>query len=72
MESLEHNCGNISLTICTNMLISSKDRFLVLISRMIATNPIISKEMYDFRTLELSVTHTLLRKLLYFKTAIYR
>ena len=43
MESLEHNCGKISPTICTNngnMLVFSKDTFLVLISRMISTNPI--------------------------------
>ena len=40
MESLEHNCGNISPTICINMLILGKDTFLALISRMISTNPI--------------------------------
>ena len=38
--SLEHNCGNISPTIYTNMLIFGKDTFLVLIARMISTNPI--------------------------------
>ena len=43
MESLEHNCGNNSLTICTNILIFSKDTYLVLISRMISTNPISSQ-----------------------------
>ena len=43
MESLEHNCGNISTTICTNMLIFSKDIFLVLISGRISTNPISSQ-----------------------------
>ena len=41
LETSEHNCGNNSLTICTNnLLIFSKDTFLVLISRMISTNPI--------------------------------
>ena len=43
MESLEHNCGNISPTICTNMLIFGKDTFSVLISQMILTNPISSQ-----------------------------
>ena len=42
MESLEHNCGNISPTICTTMLIFGKDTFLVLISRVISTDPISS------------------------------
>ena len=45
MESLEHNCGNKSLTICTNILIFSKDTYLVLISRMISTNPISSQTL---------------------------
>ena len=40
MESLEHKCGNILLTSCTKRLIFGKDTFLVLISRMISTNPI--------------------------------
>ena len=39
MESVEHICGNISPTICTNILIFCKDTFLVLISQMILTNP---------------------------------
>ena len=43
MESLEHNCSNISPTICTNMLILGKDTFLVLISLMISTNLISSQ-----------------------------
>ena len=43
MESLEYNCGNISPTICINMLILDKDTFLPLISQMISTNPIDSK-----------------------------
>ena len=38
MESLEHNCGNISPTICTNMLIFGNDTFL-----MISTNAISSQ-----------------------------
>ena len=37
IESLEHNCGNNSLTIWTNILIFNKDTYLVLISRMIST-----------------------------------
>ena len=41
MESLEHNCGNISLTICSNMLIFGKGKFSVLIAWMISTDPII-------------------------------
>ena len=49
MESLEHNYGNISLTICTNMLIFSKDTYLVLISRMISTN-LISSQILIFVT----------------------
>ena len=44
-ESLEHNCGNISPTICTKMLIFGKDTFLVLISMMISTNPIQSSQI---------------------------
>ena len=43
MGSSEHNCGNKSLTICTNILIFSKDTYLVLISRMISTNHISSQ-----------------------------
>ena len=43
MESLEHNCGNILLTICTNMLIFGKGTFLVLIAWIISTNPIKSQ-----------------------------
>ena len=43
MESLEHNCGNILPTFCTNMLIFGKDTFLVLISQVISTNPIKSQ-----------------------------
>ena len=49
MESLEHNCGNISLTICTNMLIFSKDTFLVLFARMISINPL-SSQIFIFVT----------------------
>ena len=33
---IEHNCGNISPTICTNMLIFGKDAFLILIFRKIS------------------------------------
>ena len=43
MESLEHNCGNNSPAICTNMLILGKDTFLVLIAQMISINPISSQ-----------------------------
>ena len=43
MESLEHNCGNISPTICTNMSIFGKNTFLALISRMVSTSPISSQ-----------------------------
>ena len=43
MNSLWHNCGNISPTIYTNMLILGKDIFLLLIARMISTNPISSQ-----------------------------
>ena len=43
MESLEQNCCNNSLTICTNILIFGKDTYLVLISRMISTHPISSQ-----------------------------
>ena len=49
MESLEHNWGNISPTICTNMLIFGKDTFLVLISLMISTN-LISSQILIFVT----------------------
>ena len=49
MESLEHNCGNISPTICTNMLILGKDTFLVMISLMISTN-LISSQILIFVT----------------------
>ena len=49
MESLEHNWGNISPTICTNMLILGKDTFLVLISLMISTN-LISSQILIFVT----------------------
>ena len=49
MESLEHNCGNISPTIYTNMLILGKDIFLVLISLMISTN-LISSQILIFVT----------------------
>ena len=37
-KSSEHHRGNISPTICTNMLIFSKDTFLILIFRIISTN----------------------------------
>ena len=43
LESLKHSCGNILPTICTNILIFGKDTFLVLICRMILTNPIKSQ-----------------------------
>ena len=46
MESLEHNCGNISPTIYTNVLIFSKDTFVILIFRMISTNPLSSQILY--------------------------
>ena len=45
MESLEHNCGNISPTFSTNMLIFSKDTFLVLIARVISTNTVSSQSL---------------------------
>ena len=45
MEALEHNRGNKSLTIFTNILIFSKDTYLVLISRMTLTNPISSQTL---------------------------
>ena len=38
MVSLEHNCGNISPTICTNMLIFGTDTFLDFL-----------KLLYDFK-----------------------
>ena len=47
MESLKHNCGN--KTICTNILIFSKDTYLVLISRMISTK-LISSQIFIFVT----------------------
>ena len=52
MVSLEHNCGNISPTICTNLLIFGKDTFLVFNSCMILRNPISSQSL-SFLTLPL-------------------
>ena len=49
MESLEHICDNISPTICTNMLIFSKDTFLVLPNRIISAN-LISSQIIIFVT----------------------
>ena len=43
MESLEHNRGNISLTIRINMLILGKDTILVFIAWTISTRPISSQ-----------------------------
>ena len=42
MELLEHNCDNISPTVCSNMVIFSKDTFLDLISRLIISTSAIS------------------------------
>ena len=61
MESLEHNCGNISQTICTNMLIFGKKTYLVLISRMISQKKPISSQNLIFVTSHFhSISHCVL------------
>ena len=55
MESLEHNFDNIPLTICTNMVIFSKDTFLVLTSWMILTNSQISSQILIFLMLHFAI-----------------
>ena len=42
-ELLVRNCGNISPTICTNMLIFSKDTYLVLMAWMISRDTLSSQ-----------------------------